>query len=102
MLQHHEQPDGSGFPRGLYHHQIAPLACVSRQLALSQSVLHGPDAVWLKPRSRRHSSAFVLAYLRSAAACATRLQTELAGGARTSTRAMTARPRAGSLAFAGT
>lgn len=28
VLQHHEQPDGSGFPRGLYHHQIAPLACV--------------------------------------------------------------------------
>jgi hypothetical protein len=28
VLQHHELPDGSGFPRGLYHHQIAPLACV--------------------------------------------------------------------------
>ncbi|HEY8278274.1 MAG TPA: HD domain-containing phosphohydrolase [Bdellovibrionota bacterium] len=28
VLQHHEQPDGSGFPRGLYHHQISPLACV--------------------------------------------------------------------------
>lgn len=28
VLQHHEMPDGSGFPRGLYHHQISPLACV--------------------------------------------------------------------------
>ena len=28
VLQHHELPDGSGFPRGLYHHQISPLACV--------------------------------------------------------------------------
>ncbi len=28
VLQHHERPDGSGFPRGLYHHQISPLACV--------------------------------------------------------------------------
>lgn len=28
VLQHHEMPDGSGFPRGLYHHQISPLASV--------------------------------------------------------------------------
>lgn len=28
VLQHHEQPDGSGFPRGLFSHQISPLACV--------------------------------------------------------------------------
>lgn len=28
VLQHHEQPDGSGFPRGLFHHQISPLSCV--------------------------------------------------------------------------
>ena len=28
ILQHHEQPDGSGFPRGLFNHQISPLACV--------------------------------------------------------------------------
>ena len=26
LLQHHELPDGSGFPRGLFHHQINPLA----------------------------------------------------------------------------
>lgn len=28
IIQHHEQPDGSGFPRGLRHHQINHLACI--------------------------------------------------------------------------
>lgn len=28
VIQHHERPDGSGFPRGLNAHQIAPLAAV--------------------------------------------------------------------------
>jgi HD-GYP domain-containing protein (c-di-GMP phosphodiesterase class II) len=28
VLQHHERPDGSGFPRGLGHHHISPLAAV--------------------------------------------------------------------------
>lgn len=28
VLQHHERPDGSGFPRGLRAHSIAPLAAV--------------------------------------------------------------------------
>jgi hypothetical protein len=28
LLQHHEQPDGSGFPRGLVHQQMNPLACL--------------------------------------------------------------------------
>jgi len=28
LTQHHERPDGSGFPRGLHHHQISPLACI--------------------------------------------------------------------------
>jgi len=28
VLQHHERPDGSGFPRGLSHHHISPLAAV--------------------------------------------------------------------------
>ncbi len=28
VLQHHERPDGSGFPRGLGQHQISPLAAV--------------------------------------------------------------------------
>jgi HD-GYP domain-containing protein (c-di-GMP phosphodiesterase class II) len=28
VLQHHERPDGSGFPAGLKAHQIAPLAAV--------------------------------------------------------------------------
>ena len=28
LAQHHEQPDGSGFPRGLFHQQISPLAAV--------------------------------------------------------------------------
>lgn len=28
VLQHHEQPDGSGFPRGLFHQQISPLATI--------------------------------------------------------------------------
>lgn len=28
ILQHHERPDGSGFPRGLSHHHISPLAAV--------------------------------------------------------------------------
>ena len=28
VLQHHERPDGSGFPRGMAHHQISPLAAV--------------------------------------------------------------------------
>jgi response regulator RpfG family c-di-GMP phosphodiesterase len=28
IRQHHEKPDGTGFPRGLGHAYIAPLACV--------------------------------------------------------------------------
>lgn len=28
VLQHHERPDGSGFPRGMTQHQISPLAAV--------------------------------------------------------------------------
>ncbi|MCB0412761.1 MAG: HD domain-containing protein [Bdellovibrionales bacterium] len=28
IMQHHERPDGSGFPRGLRHSQISPLAAV--------------------------------------------------------------------------
>jgi response regulator RpfG family c-di-GMP phosphodiesterase len=28
VLQHHERPDGTGFPRGLHSHQISPLASV--------------------------------------------------------------------------
>jgi HD-GYP domain-containing protein (c-di-GMP phosphodiesterase class II) len=28
IMQHHEQPDGSGFPRGLTHKQIGPLSTV--------------------------------------------------------------------------
>jgi HD-GYP domain-containing protein (c-di-GMP phosphodiesterase class II) len=28
VAQHHEQPDGSGFPRGIGHQQISPLAAV--------------------------------------------------------------------------
>lgn len=28
VIQHHERPDGSGFPRGLSSHQIAPLSAV--------------------------------------------------------------------------
>jgi HD-GYP domain-containing protein (c-di-GMP phosphodiesterase class II) len=28
VLQHHERPDGTGFPKGLRSHQIAPLAAV--------------------------------------------------------------------------
>jgi HD-GYP domain-containing protein (c-di-GMP phosphodiesterase class II) len=28
LLQHHERPDGSGFPRGLTHTQIAPMAAL--------------------------------------------------------------------------
>lgn len=28
ISQHHEQPDGSGFPRGLTHKQIIPLSCL--------------------------------------------------------------------------
>ncbi len=28
VLQHHEKPDGSGFPRGLTHNQIAPLSAI--------------------------------------------------------------------------
>jgi HD-GYP domain-containing protein (c-di-GMP phosphodiesterase class II) len=28
LVQHHELPDGDGFPRGLYHHQIAPLSAM--------------------------------------------------------------------------
>ena len=28
VLQHHERPDGSGFPKRLAHTQIAPLSCV--------------------------------------------------------------------------
>ncbi|MBS1962358.1 MAG: hypothetical protein JST04_09095 [Bdellovibrionales bacterium] len=28
ILQHHERPDGSGFPRGMTQHQISPLAAV--------------------------------------------------------------------------
>lgn len=28
ILQHHERPDGKGFPRGLFGHQIAPLSAV--------------------------------------------------------------------------
>jgi hypothetical protein len=27
-LEHHERPDGTGFPRGLFHHQIAPLSAL--------------------------------------------------------------------------
>ncbi|MGZ3708712.1 MAG: HD-GYP domain-containing protein, partial [Bdellovibrionota bacterium] len=27
LLQHHERPDGSGFPLGLQHQAIAPIAC---------------------------------------------------------------------------
>ena len=28
LAQHHEQPDGKGFPRGLFHKQISPLSSV--------------------------------------------------------------------------
>lgn len=28
VVEHHERPDGSGFPRGLFHHQISPLSCL--------------------------------------------------------------------------
>ncbi len=28
ILQHHELPDGTGFPRGLHAKQISPLACL--------------------------------------------------------------------------
>lgn len=28
LLEHHERPDGSGFPRGLFHHQISPLSSI--------------------------------------------------------------------------
>jgi response regulator RpfG family c-di-GMP phosphodiesterase len=28
VLQHHERPDGSGFPRGLFAHQMFPLSCL--------------------------------------------------------------------------
>ncbi len=28
VMEHHERPDGSGFPRGLFHHQISPLSCL--------------------------------------------------------------------------
>jgi len=28
ILQHHERPDGSGFPRAMAHHQISPLGAV--------------------------------------------------------------------------
>jgi hypothetical protein len=28
LVQHHERPDGTGFPRGLYHQRISPLSCL--------------------------------------------------------------------------
>ena len=43
--QHHERPDGTGFPHKLSHHQISPLAAVfivaEKMIAFRQSV--GPD-----------------------------------------------------------
>ena len=37
LLQHHERPDGSGFPRGLSSKQIAPLSCV---FIMAHDLLH--------------------------------------------------------------
>jgi HD-GYP domain-containing protein (c-di-GMP phosphodiesterase class II) len=28
LSQHHEQPDGTGFPRRAFHHQLSPLSCL--------------------------------------------------------------------------
>ncbi len=37
VLQHHERPDGTGFPKGIRAHQIAPLAAV---FIMAHDVLH--------------------------------------------------------------
>ncbi|MGZ3740431.1 MAG: HD-GYP domain-containing protein [Bdellovibrionota bacterium] len=66
VLQHHEQPDGTGFPRGLYHHQISPLACVfivaqdllDHYLTLSASGQLKPDLFqsFLEQREGRYAA----------------------------------------------
>ena len=37
LLQHHEQPDGGGFPRGLHHQQINPMAGI---FIIAHDLLH--------------------------------------------------------------
>jgi response regulator RpfG family c-di-GMP phosphodiesterase len=37
IVQHHEQPDGSGFPRGLFHQHIAPLSII---FLIAEDFLH--------------------------------------------------------------
>ncbi len=37
IAQHHEKPDGTGFPRGLFQSQLAPLSCV---FIVAEELLH--------------------------------------------------------------
>jgi HD-GYP domain-containing protein (c-di-GMP phosphodiesterase class II) len=37
LFQHHEQPDGSGFPRGLFFNQLIPLSCI---FIIAHDMLH--------------------------------------------------------------
>ena len=37
IVQHHERPDGTGFPRGLFQSQLAPLACL---FIIAEDMLH--------------------------------------------------------------
>lgn len=56
VMQHHERPDGSGFPRGLYHHQMSPLSCIF-------IVAHDMLDFYLEKRPANPSTHFLDAFL---------------------------------------